>query len=336
MSTITIGTAPDSWGVWFPSDPEQLPAELLRRAGIGLVSELEQPIAEVRHGDDGVHVPVKDRDDLRRRGGRRAQRVPAGHFVRRHAGFLHGRHLRQVDRALGARGRERPELLRRDQRPQRGVRLEERVKVARHQGGGRIRRSAEGHDRDVDAGGRLEKLRRQVLRAARVDRAEVELAGVRPRGNEELAENSVTSQQVVDETLTNQDLGAASVTSSEVADQSLTANDLGPDSVGSSELQAGSVRASELGTIIQVTNSVTIKAGANEVVTATCPARCTITSASRAASWMAEAARTSPTITLNAPSPKLFCSHSRFRLAPPRDRLSYTVTFSPRCNNLCT
>jgi inosose dehydratase len=27
VSTITIGTAPDSWGVWFPSDPEQLPAE---------------------------------------------------------------------------------------------------------------------------------------------------------------------------------------------------------------------------------------------------------------------------------------------------------------------
>ena len=26
MSKITIGTAPDSWGVWFPSDPEQLPA----------------------------------------------------------------------------------------------------------------------------------------------------------------------------------------------------------------------------------------------------------------------------------------------------------------------
>ncbi len=26
MSTITIGTAPDSWGVWFPSDPDQVPA----------------------------------------------------------------------------------------------------------------------------------------------------------------------------------------------------------------------------------------------------------------------------------------------------------------------
>jgi inosose dehydratase len=31
VSTITIGTAPDSWGVWFPSDPEQLPAEQFLR-----------------------------------------------------------------------------------------------------------------------------------------------------------------------------------------------------------------------------------------------------------------------------------------------------------------
>lgn len=28
---ITIGTAPDSWGVWFPSDPEQLPASQFLR-----------------------------------------------------------------------------------------------------------------------------------------------------------------------------------------------------------------------------------------------------------------------------------------------------------------
>ena len=27
MSKITIGTAPDSWGVWFPSDPEQVSAD---------------------------------------------------------------------------------------------------------------------------------------------------------------------------------------------------------------------------------------------------------------------------------------------------------------------
>ncbi|MDX6608213.1 MAG: hypothetical protein QOF85_138 [Solirubrobacterales bacterium] len=94
----------------------------------------------------------------------------------------------------------------------------------------------------------------------------------------EIAENGVESSDVAPDTLTSGDLGAASVTSSEVADQSLTANDLGPDSVGSSELQAGSVRASELGPITQVTNSVTIKAGANEVVTATCPAGTTVIS----------------------------------------------------------
>ena len=26
-STIRIGSAPDSWGVWFPSDPDQTPAD---------------------------------------------------------------------------------------------------------------------------------------------------------------------------------------------------------------------------------------------------------------------------------------------------------------------
>ncbi len=31
MSKITIGTAPDSWGIWFPSDPQQLPAEQFLR-----------------------------------------------------------------------------------------------------------------------------------------------------------------------------------------------------------------------------------------------------------------------------------------------------------------
>ena len=30
-STITIGTAPDSWGVWFPSDPPQVPASTFLR-----------------------------------------------------------------------------------------------------------------------------------------------------------------------------------------------------------------------------------------------------------------------------------------------------------------
>lgn len=94
----------------------------------------------------------------------------------------------------------------------------------------------------------------------------------------EIAENGVESSDVAPETLTSADLGAASVTSSEVADQSLTANDLGPDSAGSSELQAGSVRASELGTIIQVSNSTPIAAGANGSVSVNCPEGTTVIS----------------------------------------------------------
>ena len=34
-SKITIGTAPDSWGVWFPSDPEQVPGQHLPAGGGG-------------------------------------------------------------------------------------------------------------------------------------------------------------------------------------------------------------------------------------------------------------------------------------------------------------
>jgi hypothetical protein len=94
----------------------------------------------------------------------------------------------------------------------------------------------------------------------------------------EIAENGVESSDVAPDSLTAGDLAAASVTSSEVADQSLTANDLGPDSVGSSELQAGAVRASELGTIIQVSNSTGLAAGASGGVTANCPAGTTVIS----------------------------------------------------------
>jgi hypothetical protein len=96
--------------------------------------------------------------------------------------------------------------------------------------------------------------------------------------SDEIAENAVASPEVAPDSLTAADLGPASVASSEVADQSLSADDLGPNSVGSSELQTGAVRASELGTIIQVSNSTGIPAGANGGVTATCPAGTTVIS----------------------------------------------------------
>jgi hypothetical protein len=94
----------------------------------------------------------------------------------------------------------------------------------------------------------------------------------------EIAENGVESSDVAPDSLTAADLGPASVASSEVADQSLTANDLGPNSVGSSEIQAGAIRASELGTIIQVSNSTPIGAGANGGVSVNCPEGTTVIS----------------------------------------------------------
>jgi hypothetical protein len=102
--------------------------------------------------------------------------------------------------------------------------------------------------------------------------------GTNSVGTDEIAENAVASSKVAPDSLTAGDLAPNSVTSSEVADQSLTAEDLGPDSVGSSELQAGSVRASELGSIIQVSNSTGIAAGANGGVSVGCPAGTTVIS----------------------------------------------------------
>jgi hypothetical protein len=96
--------------------------------------------------------------------------------------------------------------------------------------------------------------------------------------SDEIAENAVASPEVAPDSLTAGDLAANSVGSSEVADQSLTQDDLGPDSVGSSEIQTGAIRSSELGTIIQVSNSTGIAAGANGGVSVNCPAGTTVIS----------------------------------------------------------
>jgi hypothetical protein len=95
---------------------------------------------------------------------------------------------------------------------------------------------------------------------------------------EEIAENAVESPEVAQDALTAGDLGAASVTSSEVADQSLTSDDLGANSVGSSEIQTGAIRAAELGSIVQASNSATIKSKGNVTVEVACPAGTTVIS----------------------------------------------------------
>jgi hypothetical protein len=97
-------------------------------------------------------------------------------------------------------------------------------------------------------------------------------------GQTKISPGAVGSDQIADESVSALDLGPASVGSSEVADQSLTDQDLGPASVGSTELQGGAVRAQNLGPMFQVSNAVTISAGDNAAVTATCPAGTTVVS----------------------------------------------------------
>lgn len=97
-------------------------------------------------------------------------------------------------------------------------------------------------------------------------------------GSDEIAKDAVNSDEIAKDAVKADEIAANAVASSEVADQSLTQDDLGPNSVGSSELQTGSVRASELGTIIQVSNSTGIAAGANGGVSVQCPAGTTVIS----------------------------------------------------------
>ena len=66
-STLTIGTAPDSWGVWFPDDPEQLPASTflqeVAEAGyeaieLGPYGYLPSDPAELQEALDQYHLSV--------------------------------------------------------------------------------------------------------------------------------------------------------------------------------------------------------------------------------------------------------------------------------------
>jgi hypothetical protein len=122
----------------------------------------------------------------------------------------------------------------------------------------------------VDATIRTVDLRDEAVKSAKVANGTLTA--------DDLGADSVNSEEIAKDAVKTDEIAENAVASGEVADQSLTANDLGADSVGSSELQAGAVRASELGTIIQVSNSTGIAAGANGGVTATCPAGTTVIS----------------------------------------------------------
>ena len=112
-----------------------------------------------------------------RRSGGRKNRVPADDFVFQRAGFAHRRNIRQ--RPGGAGGRDRADHVGVDAALERGIGFEPDHDVVAHQRGLHFGRTLERDDVGVDAGGGLEQFRRQVLRAAGIDRADVDLAGAR-------------------------------------------------------------------------------------------------------------------------------------------------------------
>ena len=75
--------------------------------------------------------------------------------------------------------------------PEGGEGVDARIDIAAQHGHDQVARVLEGHPLELDAGGGLEHHRREVLGAAGIDRADVELAGVVARGLDEVGERAV-------------------------------------------------------------------------------------------------------------------------------------------------
>jgi hypothetical protein len=140
--------------------------------------------------------------------------------------------------------------------------------------GGLVAKNSVRSPQIVDGTVRTVDLHDGSVQTTKIAPAAVDQTKIAPNavGPDQLAENSVSSSKVAQDSLQAQDLAPNSVTSSEVADQSLTEADLGPNSVGSSEIAANAVRADELAPLIEASETVTIKGGANASVSANCPA----------------------------------------------------------------
>ena len=111
----------------------------------------------------------------------RKNREPRGRFEPGHAGFDHGRHLRQQCAAALARDRERTHLARFDVRHAAGDIGERQIEHAAHEIDQRGAVALVRHVDHVHAGGAFEHLAHEVSDAAVAGRAEIELARLRFR-----------------------------------------------------------------------------------------------------------------------------------------------------------
>src|SRR5712692_9125758 len=143
-------------------------------------AEILQPIAHFGCGDCSVDLAAKPIDHDLGRFCRRGDAVPRSRLVAAHAALRNGRNIRQPLVALVGRYCERPEGTALDLRHHRCQDFKRHLHVIALQRKDDRGRCLERNNLRLDSRHRLEKFRSEVLRAADVDRADVELVGIRP------------------------------------------------------------------------------------------------------------------------------------------------------------
>ena len=141
-------------------------------------AHLPRFVLHVGTRNDVLHGLIERRNDAPWRRGRDGDAVPTGDLVVLEAAFSHGRHVGQIGGAGRAGRGQRDEFLVGEKTAHRGVKFEGDIDVAAQHGARHIGRGAERHDRRLDPCRPGEKFRGEVLGAARIDGAEIELAGI--------------------------------------------------------------------------------------------------------------------------------------------------------------
>src|SRR5215211_6402397 len=173
--------------------------ELFRAARLGFDADVRVLLLHVGARQDLAQRLVQGLDDLTRRSRRASHAVPRGHLVAGDARLLHRGDVGQHRRALGSRNRQRADFAVLQGRPYRSIEIDHDIDVVAQQSNDDFRRAAIGHDLKIELGVGLEQLRTQILRAADVDRADIELAGLLARRRHEVLQRTELRVGVDDE-----------------------------------------------------------------------------------------------------------------------------------------
>jgi hypothetical protein len=156
--------------------------ELFRRRRPRLDAEFEQTLLDLARRQDVTQSTIERLDHLRRCRRRSKQGVPRRDVKIRDAAFLHGRNVGQRLRPVAAGGSDGQNLFALELRFHGRIAVNDEVHVIADERDECFRRAAEWHDGEVQARGRLEQFRGQILGAADIDRAGIKLAWLQPHG----------------------------------------------------------------------------------------------------------------------------------------------------------